>query len=85
MENLFFPQMKPENNALADLSIDEKSIYDQVKNLEKVELNFVKDSSGLSNKKWDKSIKNLTKKNLVKVSKTNEGLFIEIVWSFFVI
>ena len=78
-EVIFFPQMKPENNALADLSIDEKSIYDQVKNLEKVELGFVKDSSGLSNKKWDKSIKNLTKKNLVKVSKTNEGLFIEIV------
>ena len=78
-EVIFFPQMKPENNALADLSIDEKSIYDQVKNLEKVELNFVKDSSGLSNKKWDKSIKNLTKKNLVKVSKTNDGLFIEIV------
>ncbi len=78
-EVIFFPQMKPENNALADLNIDEKSIYDQVKNLEKVELNFVKDSSGLSNKKWDKSIKNLTKKNLVKVSKTNDGLFIEKV------
>ena len=78
-EVIFFPQMKPENNILSDLSIDEKSIFDQVKNLEKVELSFVKDSSGLSNKKWDKSIKNLTKKNLVKVSKTNDGLFIEIV------
>ena len=78
-EVIFFPQMKPENNILSDLSIDEKSIYNQVKNLEKVELSFVKDSSGLSNKKWDKSIKNLTKKNLVKVSKTNDGLFIEIV------
>ncbi len=78
-EVIFFPQMKPENNALADLNIDEKSIYDQVKNLEKVELGSLKYSSGLSNKKWDKSIKNLTKKNLVKVSKTNDGLFIVIV------
>jgi lysyl-tRNA synthetase class 2 len=33
----------------------------------------------LSNKKWDKTIKGLTKKDVAKVSKTDEGLFVEII------
>jgi len=39
----------------------------------------LKEYSGLSNKKWDKTIKLLTKNNLVKVSKDDQGLFVEIV------
>ncbi len=32
-----------------------------------------------SNKKWDKTIKGLTKNNLAKVNKTDDGLFVELV------
>ena len=43
------------------------------------ELNELKTQSGISNKKWDKTIKELTKKNIVKVNKTENGLFVEVV------
>ena len=32
-----------------------------------------------TNKKWDKTIKGLTKKEVAKVSKTDEGLFVEVI------
>ncbi|MFT4850366.1 MAG: lysyl-tRNA synthetase class 2, partial [Sediminicola sp.] len=44
-----------------------------------IELNTLKEQSGLSNKKWDKTIKGLTKHGVAKVNKTDEGLFIEVV------
>ena len=78
-EVIFFPQMKPENELKVDLNEDEKLIYDKVKELKKIDLPSLKESSGLSNKKWDKSIKLLTKNNLVKVSKDDQGIFVEIV------
>ena len=78
-EVIFFPQMKPENELKVDLNEDEKSIYDKVKDQKKIRLISLKESTALSNKKWDKSIKHLTKNNLIKVSKNDEGLFIEIV------
>ena len=78
-EVIFFPQMKPENELKVDLNDDEKLIYDKVKELKKTDLPSLKESSGLSNKKWDKSIKLLTKNNLVKVSKDDQGIFVEIV------
>jgi len=78
-EVIFFPQMKPENDLKIDLNEDEKLIYKKVKEIKKIDLNILKDSSGLSNKKWDKSIKNLTKNKLVKVSKNDEGLFVELI------
>ncbi len=78
-EVIFFPQMKPVNELKVDLNEDEKLIYDKVKELKKTDLPSLKESSGLSNKKWDKSIKLLTKNNLVKVSKDDQGLFVEIV------
>ena len=78
-EVIFFPQMKPENELKVDLNEDEKFIYDKVKELKKTDLPSLKEISGLSNKKWDKSIKLLTKNNLVKVSKDDQGLFVEIV------
>jgi len=36
----------------------------------------LKAKSGFSNKKWDKTLKGLTKHNLTKVNRTEEGLFV---------
>ncbi|CAL2059005.1 lysine--tRNA ligase [Tenacibaculum sp. 190524A05c] len=79
-EVLFFPQMKPERKAPSvELNDDEKAVLALLEKAEKLELNELKSQSGLSNKKWDKTIKGLTKNNLAKVSKTDDGLFVEIV------
>ncbi|MBQ0788683.1 MAG: lysine--tRNA ligase [Oceanihabitans sp.] len=77
-EVLFFPQMRPEKKALA-ISDEAKDVLKILKAAEKLELNDLKGKSGLSNKKWDKTIKELTKNNLAKVEKTEDGLFVEIV------
>lgn len=76
-EVLFFPQMKPEKKAL-DLNENEKTIYDLLKNQSPQELDTLKTATGLSNKGWDKGIKGLTKLGAVKVSKTDDGLFVTI-------
>jgi len=79
-EVLFFPQMKPEKKApTVELTEDEKAVFEILKKAEKIELVELKSQSGLSNKKWDKTIKGLTKHNLAMVSKTDEGLFVEVV------
>ena len=76
----FVPQMKPEKKApTVELNDDEKAVYEILKKIEKIALVDLKSQSGLSNKKWDKTIKGLTKHNIAKVNKTNEGLFVEIV------
>ncbi|WP_055444571.1 lysine--tRNA ligase [Lacinutrix himadriensis] len=77
-EVLFFPQMRPEKKALA-ISEEAKDVLKILKADEKLALNDLKGKSGLSNKKWDKTIKELTKNNLAKVDKTEDGLFVEIV------
>ena len=77
-EVLFFPQMKPEQKA-AVLSEEEKIIFDLLKSENPVFLGVLKEKSGLSNKKWDTSIKGLTKSNLAKVFKNEEGLFVTLV------
>jgi len=77
-EVLFFPQMKPEQKA-AVLSEEEKIIFDLLKSGNPVVLSVLKEKSGLSNKKWDTSIKGLTKSNLAKVFKNEEGLFVMLV------
>ncbi|MFH6603613.1 lysine--tRNA ligase [Maribacter algicola] len=76
-EVLFFPQMRPERKQM-DLSDDAKMVFETLKKAEKLPLNALKEQSGLSNKKWDKSIKELTKNNLAKVEKTDEGLVVEL-------
>ena len=79
-EVLFFPQMRPEKKAVAvELNAEEKAVLAIIEKAEKIDLNDLKVQSGLSNKKWDKTIKGLTKNNVAKVSKTDEGLFVEIV------
>lgn len=77
-EVLFFPQMKPEKKQV-ELSEDEKAIFNILKKNSPMDLNSLKEQSGLSNKKWDKGIKGLTGHKLAKVVKNDEGLFVEIV------
>ena len=74
-EVLFFPQMKPEQKQVA-MSEDEKAVFNLLKVASPADLITLKQQSGLSNKKWDKTIKGLTKHNLVKVEKTSEGLLV---------
>ncbi|WP_435264208.1 lysine--tRNA ligase [Tenacibaculum sp. nBUS_03] len=79
-EVLFFPQMRPEKKAPSiELNDEEKAVLAIIEKTEKIDLNELKTQSGLSNKKWDKTIKGLTKNKLAKVEKTTEGLFVEIV------
>ena len=79
-EVLFFPQMRPEKKAPSiELNDEEKTVLAILQKEEKVALNTLKIQSGLSNKKWDKTIKGLTKNNMAKVAKTDEGLFVEVV------
>ncbi|MCF6365240.1 MAG: lysine--tRNA ligase [Bacteroidales bacterium] len=76
---LFFPQMRPEKKAskIVELNNEEKSIYDIVQKENKIELVKLKEQTGLSNKKWDKTIKSLSKLELVEVYKDNDILFVK--------
>ena len=77
-EVLFFPQMKPEKKGI-ELSEEEKKLIKFIKNNSPVELTLAKSESGLSNKKWDKTIKSLTKNKLASVKKINDKLIIEVI------
>ncbi|PNQ75413.1 lysine--tRNA ligase [Hanstruepera neustonica] len=77
-EVLFFPQMKPEKKPLA-ISEDAKAVLEILNKVEKIDLNDLKGQSGLSNKKWDKAIKDLTKNKVAKVEKTDDGLMVEAI------
>ena len=77
-EVLFFPQMKPEQKAIP-LSEEEKLILDLLKKESPLGLSQLKEQSGLSNKKWDKAIKGLTGNKLAKVTKNEQGLWVESV------
>ena len=73
---LFFPQMKPEKKAV-ELTDEEKLVLSLLKEKSPVDLSELKDKSELSNKKWDKAMKGLTRKKQANVTKTEEGLFVE--------
>ena len=77
-EVLFFPQMKPEKKGI-ELNEEEKKLIKFIKNNSPVELTLAKSESGLSNKKWDKTIKSLTKNKLASVKKINDKLIIEVI------
>ncbi|WP_457615887.1 lysine--tRNA ligase [Lutibacter sp.] len=77
-EVLFFPQMKPEKKTI-ELTEDEKTVFNLLKNNTPILLNDLKSQSGLSNKKWDKTIKGLTKNKLAKVTNTEDGLFVALI------
>ncbi len=65
-EVLFFPQMRPEKKAL-ELTDEEKALVALLKPLGSLELNDLKAQAGLSGKKWDKSMKGLSKQGVIKV------------------
>ena len=50
-----------------------------LKNNSPIDLNELKEQTGLSNKKWDKAIKGITKNKLANVEKTDAGLFVSLV------
>ena len=77
-EVLFFPQMRPEKKAV-ELTDEEKTILGLLKANSPMELPTLKEQAGLSNKKWDVSIKGLTKKGIAKVEKIEEELFVKVI------
>ena len=77
-EVLFFPQMKPEEKQIV-MTDDEKIIFTILRNSSPIDLISLKNQSGLSNKKWDKAIKGLTKKSIASVSKADNNLLVEIL------
>jgi len=78
---LFFPQMRPEKVAekKVELNENEKLVFGILSKSSPIDLGALKEQSGLSNKQWDKSIKGLTKAGVAKVSKTDDGLMVEVV------
>lgn len=73
--------MKPERRIAADIKLtqEEKDLFEILKSNSLIDLVELKPQSGLSNKKWDKTIKGLTKHGIAKVNKTDDGLFVEVV------
>ncbi len=65
-EVLFFPQMRPEKKQI-ELTEEEKTIIDLLKPNGEMDLATLKSQAGLSGKKWDKSMKALSKHDMLKV------------------
>jgi lysyl-tRNA synthetase class 2 len=73
-EVLFFPQMKPEKKEIP-LNDEEKLLMKELKTFEgPAALADLKSKTGLSNKKWDKTIKSLKKLNLIEVAMVEDVL-----------
>ncbi|AMQ56283.1 lysine--tRNA ligase [Algoriphagus sanaruensis] len=77
-EVLFFPQMRPEKKAV-ELTEEEKVIMDLLSKNHPASLPDLKAQSGLSGKKWDVSMKGLSQKGLVKVTKEGESLTVDLI------
>src|SRR5690606_36254910 len=75
-EVLFFPQMSPEKKQV-QLTEEAKAVLELLTKIGKTDLNDLKTQSGLSGKKWDKAIKELTANKLAQVEKIDEGVFVE--------
>jgi lysyl-tRNA synthetase class 2 len=74
--------MKPEKfgeKKGPELTENEKKLFDILSRESKMDLNELKSQVELSNKQWDKAIKGLAKHGLTKVTKTDEGLFVEVL------
>ena len=76
-EVLFFPQMRPEKKG-PTLAEEEQLVLDLLKQESPVALSSLKEQSGLSNKKWDKTIKGLTAKSIAEVKKTGDELTVSL-------
>jgi len=73
-----FPADETGKKAL-ELSDEEKVVINILKGQSPIDLNELKGQTGLSNRKWDKAIKGLTKNKLARVEKTDVGLFVSLV------
>lgn len=77
-EVLLFPQMKPEKKAV-ELTDAEKTILELLKKAEKMDLEELKEKTGLSNKKWDKGMKGLNKHGLAKVEVNGDSKSVHLL------
>ena len=77
-EVLFFPQMKQEQKKIS-LTEEEKNILNIIKQNSPALLVDVKEKASLSNKKWDKSIKELGQKKIIKIVKEENTISIELL------
>lgn len=76
-EVLFFPQMKPVKKE-PDISEDAKVIFNRLKDIDQILLTDFKSEFDLSNKKWDKVLKELRGNDLIDIFKSDDGsLFIK--------
>jgi len=81
-EVLFFPQMKQEKfneKKGPELTENEQLIFDILSKEQSMDLGTLKEAAGLSNKQWDKGMKGLTKHGLTKVTKTEDGLTVNLL------
>ena len=75
-EVLFFPQMRPEKKKI-EMNADETILFELIGQGEQHLLSDIKEKlSDWSNKKWDITLKSLTGKGILKVSKNDDGLFL---------
>ncbi|MHA7128992.1 lysine--tRNA ligase [Algoriphagus namhaensis] len=77
-EVLFFPQMRPEKKQV-ELNEEEKTVFELLKGNSPMELSALKDLAGLSNKKWDASLKGLRAKGVIDIKKENDILTISLL------
>ena len=78
-EVLFFPQMKPLKKE-PNISEDAKVVLNRLKNIEQILLADFKSEFDLSNKKWDKILKELRGNDLIDIFKSDDGsLFIKAI------
>ncbi len=75
-EVIFFPQMRPEKKKV-ELTAEEKKVLKAMGNRSEMPLDELRASVELSNKKWDKALKGLAKKEQTKVEKQGEKLIIK--------
>ena len=79
-EVLFFPQMRPEVKAKKiELTEHEKTIHENLKKVNSCELKDLRSGVEMSNKAWDKAMKGLSKKELIKVNKEDDILLVTLL------
>ncbi|WP_299529703.1 lysine--tRNA ligase [Ulvibacterium sp.] len=76
-EVLFFPQMRPEKKQV-ELSEEEKTIVALLQPEGSMDLNELKSQAGLSGKKWDRSMKALSKNGIVQVVVEGESKIVTL-------
>jgi lysyl-tRNA synthetase class 2 len=75
-EVLFFPQMRPEKKKI-EMTAEETELYSLINEDEQHLLTDIKSKlADWSSKKWDTTLKALTSKGILKVTKTDDGLFL---------